>query len=193
MRNDLQLIIAEDIDGALVFGQSIIEGDFHGCQPSFFALVSGLAHFLCQRDQLLQDFDGTDGVGVIARNRFFQPLGNPMLMRRVTVLGTPLASRCLSGAGAKPSGRRLARKSALALLPPDQPFGQHSIQGRAYGTPPHPQAFAQLAFGRQATALWQPAKFDQDKQTRPNCVRSVQSKDLGRRSRHGCTILKLAQ
>jgi hypothetical protein len=37
MRDDLQSVIAQDIDGTLIFGQSIIEGDFLRHLPRFFA------------------------------------------------------------------------------------------------------------------------------------------------------------
>lgn len=68
MRDDFELVVAEHVDGTLVVGKCIVEGDLFGCEAGFFASLTGFPDFLRQRDQFLQHFDGADRIGVVSRN-----------------------------------------------------------------------------------------------------------------------------
>ena len=53
MRDDLELVIAQDIDSALVVGQCIVEGYLVWCEASFFTPLTGVPDFFRQRNQFL--------------------------------------------------------------------------------------------------------------------------------------------
>ena len=70
----LEVVVAEDINGATVLGQRIVKSYFVQRQTFFLAAPTGLEDVARQIDQLLQDFDRADRIGMVSGNRVFQTL-----------------------------------------------------------------------------------------------------------------------
>ena len=72
--DQLQRVISHQFDGALAFGQSVIEGNFVLGQALILASPAGGADFLGEVDQFLQYLDSTDSVSVVAGDSGLQAL-----------------------------------------------------------------------------------------------------------------------
>ena len=72
MGNDAQLLVAHGFNGALVFREGHVEGDFFLAEAHLLAASAGGFHILGEFDQLLDHLDCGNGPGVIAGDSFFQ-------------------------------------------------------------------------------------------------------------------------
>ena len=73
--DDAELVVAHDLDCALVLGQSVIKGDFLLAEPFLLAASVSGTDVLGEVDQLLNNLCRRDGVRVVAGDRLLQPLG----------------------------------------------------------------------------------------------------------------------
>ena len=73
--DDEELVVAHDLDCALVLGQSVIEGDFLLAEPFLLAASVRGTYVLREVDQLLNNLRRRDRVRVVAGDRRLQPFG----------------------------------------------------------------------------------------------------------------------
>lgn len=80
-----ELFVAEDFDGALVFGEGVVEGEFFGGEAELFAALVGVAHVVGEFDQLGDDLGAGDGAALVAIEGGIHEGGEGARLHRVGV------------------------------------------------------------------------------------------------------------
>ena len=73
--DDAKRFVAENLHGAVVHLQCVIEGNLILCESERFPSATSLAHVLGEGNQLLDDLGGFDGPVLVSPNRALEQLG----------------------------------------------------------------------------------------------------------------------